>query len=66
MPYNNFPQMVYYYLRRNIFNQHDMQLLNKGIVTNDTSFLKYIVEPKMFLGRLNYGDYLRICAVIFG
>ena len=64
MPFNDFFSMFKYYMRRNIFNQHDYQMLMKEVVYDNDSFLEKIVRPKMFQGRLNYGDFLRIVATI--
>lgn len=62
--FENFEQMFNFYKRRNIFNQHDYQMLIKEVVYDNDSFLEKIVKPKMFQGRLNYGDFLRIVATI--
>lgn len=64
MPFTDFQTMFKYYKRRNIFNQHDYQLVMKEIVHDNDSFLEKIVKPKMFQGRLNYGDFLRIVAIL--
>ena len=62
--FENFEDMFTYYKRRNIFNQHDYQMLMKGDVRDNDTFLEKIVRPKMFQGRLNWGDFLRIVATI--
>lgn len=64
MTFSTFEEMFKFYMRRNIFNQHDWQLIMKEIVHDNDSFLEKIVKPKMFQGRLNYGDFLRITAVL--
>lgn len=63
--FENFEQMFNFYKRRNIFNQHDYQMLVQGVVHDNDTFLEKIVTPKLFQGRLNYGDVLRILATIF-
>ena len=63
--FENFEQMFNFYKRRNIFNQHDYQMLVQGVVHDNDTFLEKIVAPKLFQGRLNYGDVLRILATIF-
>ena len=62
--YNDFNEMWDYYTRRNIFNEHDRQLIVQEIVHNSDTFFAKIVRPKWFLGRLNYGDVMRISAII--
>lgn len=62
--FSSFEEMFNFYKRRNIFTQHDYQMLVKEIVHDNDSFLEKIVRPKMFQGRLNYGDFLRIVATI--
>ena len=62
MPFTNFEEMFKFYTRRNIFNQHDKALMEN--IGDLDAFLKWIVEPKLFQGRLNYGDFLRIVAVL--
>ena len=64
MPYYDFQTMFKFYTRRNIFNQHDYQLIKKEIVHDNDSFIAKILRPKMFQGRLNHGDFLRILAVL--
>lgn len=64
--YFDFDSMMTFYRRRNIFNQHDFAMINSGVVYDTPSFLAKIVNPKIHLGRLNYGDYIRICSVILG
>lgn len=62
--FESFEQMYYFYRRRNIFNQHDDAMLAQEIVHDNDTFLAKIVNPKLFQGRLNYGDFLRIIATI--
>ena len=62
--FENFEQMFNFYKRRNIFNQHDFALLEKGVVQSAEDFWNLIVKPKHFLGRLNYGDVIRISAIL--
>ena len=62
--FENFEQMFNFYKRRNIFNQHDMALITHEVVHDNDSFLDKIVKPKMHLGRLNYGDFIRILAIL--
>ena len=63
--FENFEQMFNHYLRRRIFDWHDYQMLLQGVVHDNDTFLDKIVRPKMHLGRLNYGDFIRILATIF-
>ena len=62
--YIGYTEMIEYYKRRNIFTQHDMKLLTNRSIRQGEAFMHYIVEPKMHLGRLNYGDYIRIASVV--
>lgn len=62
--FENFEEMFNFYKRRNIFNQHDYQMLMKEVVYDNDSFLEKIVRPKLYQGRLNWGDFLRIVATI--
>lgn len=64
MPYDNFQDMFIYYMRRKIFDFHDFELMEQGIVTDPDDFIEKIVYPKYHLGRLNWGDVIRILAVI--
>lgn len=64
MTYDNFQNMFTYYMRRKIFDFHDYQLMEQDIVTDPDDFITKILTPKMHLGRLNYGDFIRILAVI--
>lgn len=60
--YSTFEEMFTFYIRRNIFTQHDKELMK--IIGDLDAFLKRIVEPKLFQGRLNYGDYIRIVSLL--
>lgn len=62
--FEDFEEMFAFYTRRNIFNQHDWKMIRQEIVHDNDSFIEKIVRPKIYLGRLNYGDFLRIVAVL--
>lgn len=62
--FSTFEDMFKFYMRRNIFNQHDYELIKQEIVHDDDTFIEKILSPKMHLGRLNYGDFVRILAVL--
>lgn len=64
MNFDNFQEMFNFYMRRCIFNMHDRQLILNEVVHDNDTFFQYIVTPKMHLGRLNYGDLVRISAVL--
>ena len=62
--FENFEQMFNFYMRRRIFTQHDFELIKQGVVSDNDSFWEKIVGPKHFQGRLNYGDIIRISAIL--
>lgn len=62
--FETFEQMFNFYTRRNIFNEHDRQLIVHEIVHDNDSFMEKIVKPKWFQGRLNYGDFIRIISIL--
>lgn len=64
MLYDNFQNMFNFYMRRKIFDFHDYEMLEQGIISDGDAFIKKILTPKMHLGRLNYGDFIRILAVL--
>lgn len=64
MLYDNFQNMFTFYMRRRIFDFHDYEMMEKGIITDGDEFIAKILSPKMHLGRLNYGDFIRILAVL--
>lgn len=62
--FESFEQMFNFYKRRNIFNYHDYAMVAQGVVHDNDTFIAKIVKPKLFQGRINYGDFLRILATI--
>lgn len=62
--FSNFEEMFKYYKRRNIFTENDWYMLITRVIGANEAFLNRVVRPKMFQGRLNYGDYIRILSVL--
>ena len=62
--FESFEQMFTFYLRRRIFDYHDYAMLAQGVVHDNDMFIEKILGPKLYLGRLNHGDELRILATI--
>lgn len=62
--FENFEQMFNFYKRRRIFDQHDYAMLAQGVVHDNDTFIEKILGPKLFQGRLNHGDEIRILATI--
>lgn len=62
--FSTFEEMFTYYMRRRIFDQHDKAMITQEIVHDNDAFWEKIVGPKHFQGRLNYGDIIRISAIL--
>lgn len=62
--FSTFEEMITFYKRRNIFNQNDMSMIQQEVVYDKDSFWIRIVRPKLFQGRLNHGDLIRIAAIL--